>query len=72
MRSPYRPWQVIEGSRERRLCRCFACERFYNAPVSKRELVYVAEAVTVAGVTLEPGWYCPDCLSRCRRPEPQK
>lgn len=69
-RSPYLPWPVIDGGRERRVVNCFACDRFYGAAGTKRELTELKEPVKVGEIELKPGWYCPDCLGRALRPEP--
>jgi hypothetical protein len=68
-RSPWRPFRVIEGKRERRQGRCYSCERYLGVPKVWRRFVPVRQAQDIAGVELEPGWYCPECLRRAKRTE---
>lgn len=69
-RSPYKPWPVITGDAEMRMGRCFPCERYMGVELPPRALIHIPEPVQVGPVTLEPGWYCKECLQRAKRPEP--
>jgi hypothetical protein len=68
-RSPWKPWPVHGSQKSTAQGRCYSCERYLGVPKVWRRFVPVRQAQDIAGVELEPGWYCPECLRRAKRIE---